>query len=130
MGDSSMDSYKVVLSPTTKWTRLLVSQGPDELLRAILPPPSQVRHERAAATLLEGLSLWLDRRLAVALSVDAREAGFCLGLTDEMGIGAQSVFYCVNVAERGRRRRRGTRIRGVGDFTDLRQLRLVPDDIG
>jgi hypothetical protein len=72
----------------------------------------------------------LDRRLAVALSVDAREAGFCLGLTDEMGIGAQSVFYCVNVAERGRRQRRGTRIRGVGDFTDLRQLRLVPDDIG
>jgi hypothetical protein len=129
MGDSSMDSYKAVLSPTAKWTRLLVSQGPDELLRAILPPPSQVRHERAAATLLEGLSLWLDRRLAVALSVDAREAGFCLGLTDELGIGTQSVFYCVNVAERGHRRRRGTRIRGVGDFADLRQLHLVSDDV-
>jgi hypothetical protein len=25
-------------------------------------------------------------------------------------------------------RRRGTRIRGVGDFDDLRQLRLVPRD--
>ena len=85
-----MDSYKVVLSPTTKWTRVLVSQGPDELLRAILPPPSQVRHERAAATLLEGLSLWLDTRLAVALSVDAKEAGFCLGLTDELGMVACS----------------------------------------
>jgi len=130
MGDSSMDSYKAVLSPTAKWTRVLVSQGPDELLRAILPPPSQVRHERAAATLLEGLSLWLDKRLAVALSVDAREAGFCLGLTDELGIGAQSVFYYVNVVERGRRRRRGTRIPGVGDFADLRQLHLVSDDVG
>ena len=125
-----MDSYKAVLSPTAKWTRVLVSQGPDELLRAILPPPSQVRHERAAATLLEGLSLWLDKRLAVALSVDAREAGFCLGLTDELGIGAQSVFYYVNVVERGRRRRRGTRIPGVGDFADLRQLHLVSDDVG
>jgi len=125
-----MDTYKVVLSPTAKWTRLLVSQGPDELLRAILPPPSQVRHERAASTLLEGLSLWLDRRLAVALSVDAREAGFCLGLTDELGLGVQSVFYRVEVAERDRRRRRGTRIRGVGDFADLRQLHLVPDDVG
>jgi hypothetical protein len=99
------------------------------LLRAILPPPSQVRHERAAATLLEGLSLWLDSRLAVVLSVDAREAGFCLGLTNELGIGDQSVFYRVEVVEHGhRRRRRGTRIRGVGDFADLRQLRLAPDD--
>jgi len=111
----SMDSYKVVLSPTTKWTRVLVSQGPDELLRAILPPPSQVRHERAAATLLEGLSLWLDTRLAVALSVDAKEAGFCLGLTDELGMGGQSVFL---PRRRGRAcpaaGGRGTRIRGVG----------------
>lgn len=123
-----MDSYKAVLSPTAKWTRLLVSHGPDELLRAILPPPSQVRHERAATALLEGLSLWLDTRLAVVLSVDAREAGFCLGLTDQLGVGAQSVFYRVEVTERGRRRRRGTRIQGVGDFADLRQLRLVPDD--
>ena len=123
-----MDSYKVVLSPTTKWTRILVSHGPDELLRAILPPPSQVRHERAARTLLEGLSLWFDTTLPVVLSVDAREAGFCLGLTDEMGVGVQSVFYRVEVVERARRRRRGTRIRGVGDFADLRQLRLVADD--
>jgi hypothetical protein len=77
---------------------------------------------------VEGLSLWLDTRLAVALSVDAKEAGFCLGLTDELGLGAQSVFYRVDVAERGRRRRRGTRIRGVGDFGDLRQLHLATDD--
>jgi hypothetical protein len=123
-----MDSYKVILSPTTQWTRILVSHGPDEVLRAILPSPSRVRHERAASTLLEGLSLWLDTRLPVVLSVGAREAGFCLGLTDEMGIGVRSVFYGVEVAERGRRRRRGTRIRGIGDFGDLRQLRLVSDD--
>jgi hypothetical protein len=62
--------------------------------------------------------------------VDAREASFCLGLTDEMGLGLRSVFYRVEVSERGGRRRRGTRIRGVGDFVDLRQLRLVPDGDG
>lgn len=128
MKGSSMDSYKVILSPTTKWTRVLMTHGPDELLRAILPPPSQVRHERAAATLLEGLSLWFDTTLPVALSVDAREASFCLGLTGALGIGVRSVFYQVEIVERGRRRRRGARIRGVGDFADLRQLRLVPDD--
>jgi hypothetical protein len=88
-----------------------------------------MRHERAAATLLEGLSLWFDTTLPVALSVDAREASFRLGLTGALGIGVHSVFYQVEIAERGRRRRRGARIRGVGDFADLRQLRLVPDDV-
>lgn len=125
-----MESYKVVLSPSAKWTRVLVTHGPDELMRAILPPPSQVRHERAVATFLEGLALWLDTTLPVVLSVDAREASFCLGLTDEMGLGVRSLFYRVEVSERGGRQRRGTRIRGVGDFVDLRQLRLVPDGGG
>jgi hypothetical protein len=122
-----MDEYKVVLSPSSKWTRVLVSHGPDEILRAILPPPSQVRHERSAPTFLESLALWLDRTLPVVLSVDEREAGFCLGLTDEMGLGMRSVYYRVEVAARGTRRRGGRRIRGVGEFADLRQLRLVPD---
>ena len=77
---------------------------------------------------MESLSLWLDSALPVALCVDDREAGFCLGLTDEMGIGARSLYYRVEVVEPGgHRRRRGTRIRGVGDFGDLRQLRLVLD---
>jgi hypothetical protein len=61
--------------------------------------------------------------------VDARQASFCLGLTDELVLGARSVYYRVEVSERGRRQRRGTRIRGVGDFGDLRQLRLVPDPV-
>jgi hypothetical protein len=122
-----METYQVVLSPSTSWTRVLVSQGPDELLRALLPPPSRLRHERAVMTFLEGLSLWLDETLPVVLSVDAQQASFCLGLTDELGIGIRSVYYRVEVSERGRRRRRGTRIRGVGDFGDLRQLHLVRD---
>jgi hypothetical protein len=120
-----MDSYRLLLSPSSKWTKVLLRHGPDELLKALLPPPSQVRHERAATTLLEALSLWLDTTLPVALCVDAQEASFCLGLTDEMGIGVRSVYYRVEVTEReGARPRRGIRIPGVGDFRDLRQLRL------
>lgn len=125
-----MDSYQVVISPSSKWTRVLVRQGPDELLRAVLPPPSLMRHERSAAAFLEGLALWLDTTLPVVLSVDAREAGFCLGLTDELGIGMHSLYFRVEVMERGGRRRRGRRLRGVGDFGGLRQLRLVPDGDG
>ena len=121
--------YTVVLLPTTIRTRALVSHGPDELLRASLPAPSQVRHERAAITFLESLSLWLDAKLRVVLCVDVRQASFCLGLTDEMGRGIRSVYYAVEVRDRGARRREH-RIRGIGDFADLRQQRmawLVPD---
>jgi len=114
----------VVLIPTTIRTRALVSHGPDELLRALLPPPSQVPHERAAIRFLEGLSLWLDTRLRVVLCVDAQAASFCLGLTDEMGRGVRSVYYEVEVRDRGARPRREQRIHGLGEFTDLRQQRM------
>jgi hypothetical protein len=120
--------YQVVIVPSTTRTRVLVTEGPDELLRAVLPSPSQLRHERATTTFLEGLALWLNAKLHVVLSVDAKEAGFCLGLTDEMGVGVRSLFFDVEVRDPRVRRRPGRRIRGMGDFADLRQLRLVPDD--
>ena len=117
-------NYTVVMIPSATRTRVLLCHGPDELLRAILPPPSQLRHGRGAITFLEGLALWLNVKLRVVLSVDERDAGLCLGLTDEMGIGLQSVYFDVEIHDRGARRRRGQRIRGIGDFADLRQLRL------
>jgi hypothetical protein len=123
--------YTVAIMPSATKTKVLVSEGPDELLRAVLPPPAAMHHERAAIRLLEGLALWLDAKLHVVLCVDAKDAGFCLGLTDEMGIGARSLYFDVEVrSRRVRRRRRGQRIRGLGDFADLRQLwltRLIPD---
>jgi hypothetical protein len=123
--------YTVVIIPSPTRTRVLVTHGCDELLRAILPPPSAVRRERAAIEFLEGLAQWLDAKLHVVLCVDDRAAGFCLALTDEMGIGMRSVLFDVEVREPSDRRRRGRRIRGIGDFTDLRQLylrTLSPDE--
>jgi hypothetical protein len=116
--------YTVVIIPSSTTTRVLVTHGCDELLRAILPSPSAVRRERAAIEFLEGLSQWLDAKLHVVLCVDDRAAGFCLALTNELGVGMRSVFFDVEVREPHERRRRGRRIRGVGDFTDLRQLYL------
>ena len=122
-------AYTVILTPSAARTRVLVMAGSDELLRALLPPPSQLQYERAAITFLESLALWLNTKLHVVLSVDAKEAGCCLGLTDELGLGMHSLFFDVEVRDRAARQRRGQRIRGVGDFaSDLRQLRLVPDD--
>lgn len=123
-----MDSYRLLLSPSSTRTKVLLTHGPDELLKALLPAPAQVRHERAAIAFIEALSLWLDTTLPVALCVDGRDsldAYGCLGLTDVMGIGMRSIFCRVEVLERkDARRRRGIRIPGVGDFRDLRQLRL------
>lgn len=116
--------YMVVIVPSPTRTRVLVSHGCDELLRAILPPPSAVHYPSAAMSFLQGLSLWLDAKLHVVLSVDEREARSCLGLSDEMGFGVHSVYFGVEVHDRRARRRRGQRIRGVGDFADLRQLHL------
>lgn len=120
--------YQVVIAPSATRTRVLVTEGCDELLRAVLPSSSRLPYERATVTFLEGLALWLNAKLHVVLSVDAKEAGFCLGLTDELGVGMRSLFFDVEVRDRRARRRPGRRIRGVGDFADLRQLRLVSDD--
>ena len=122
-------TYTVMLTPSLARTRVLVTVGADELLRALLPAPAQLQYERAVITWLESLALWLNTKLHVVLSVDAKEAGCCLGLTDELGVGVRSLYFDVEVRDRAARRRRGQRIRGVGDFSaDLRQLRLVPDD--
>src|SRR5678815_6018827 len=91
-GQTAMD-YTVAMMPSATRTRVLVSQGPDELLRAVLPPPSSVHHEQAAIRLLEGLALWLSAKLHVVLCVDDKDAAFCLGLTDEVGIGARSIYF-------------------------------------
>lgn len=120
-------TYTVVMVPSVARTRVLVMAGSDELLRAVLPPPSRLQHERAAITFLESLALWLNGKLHVVLSVDGKEAGCCLGLTDELGVGVHSLFFEVEVRDRRARRRRGQRIRGIGDFADVRQLRLTPD---
>jgi hypothetical protein len=67
-------TYTVVLIPSAARTRVLVTAGPDELLRAISPSPSQLQYERATISFLESLALWLNAKLRVVLSVDAREA--------------------------------------------------------
>jgi hypothetical protein len=119
-----MDRYTVSLVSSSSRTRLLLAHGPDELMRAVLPPPPSIYRERAVPTLLEGIAQWVDSPIRVVLSVDARDASFCMGLTDELGCGVRSLYYQVEVLERGVRHRRGARIRGVGDFADLRQLAL------
>jgi hypothetical protein len=104
----------MVIRPSRDRTRILLSRGDYELLRAVLPPPTTA-HPKAAETLLEGLSLWLQQPLDVALAADAGGYSSALGLCDGFGFGRRTVHYAVEVVEPGRRR-------GLGSFRDLRQM--------
>lgn len=100
-----MESY-VRVTPSARRTRVEVRTPEGKpLLRASLPPLAQVHHRRAVTTLLEALALWMDGRVCVALCVAEGASCFEFGLTDELGVGARSVFYAVEVVRRAPRRR-------------------------
>ncbi len=117
----------VRLSAEATRTRVLITQGPTDIGKVVLPASTSA-HPRATSTLLEGLSLFLNQRLCVVLCVDEYSASCgSLGLLDALGYGERSVFYEVGVAARVSRaeRRRAERVLhlpGVADFRDLRQL--------
>ena len=119
-----MDCY-VRVTPSARRTRveLRTAEG-KALLRASLPPLTQVRHRRAVTVLLEALSLWLDTRLSVALCAGEPASCFEFELTDEMGVGARSVFYAVEVVGKERRRRSSQR------STEAKQLSLMATVLG
>lgn len=108
---------RLVLKPSTMTTRLLLTSLEGEQMRAVLPPP-RAAHPRAAATLLEGLSLWIGRPLCVVLCADEQGSSSELGLCDGMGLGHRTLYYEVEVlAPKGARRK-------LGRFRDLRTLDL------
>lgn len=116
----------VRLSAEPTQTRVLITQGSRDIGKAILPPSGSA-HPRATATLLEGLSLYMNQRLCVVLSVDEwSTSSESLGILDAFGHGERSVFYEVAVAARLSRasRRKSSRVMRLpgGDFRDLRQL--------
>lgn len=112
----------VALNSTSKRTRVVVTLGDAVVLRASLPPLATVRHTTAVTALLEALSLWTDERLCVALFADDVGSCFRCALTDELGLGARSVYYAVELVKREPRRRRS---RPAGKVGEAQQLVLV-----
>lgn len=119
-----MNRWTVTLEPRTDQTRILMMEGRDERMRAVLGPASSA-HPRAAQTLLEGLALWHQRPLCVVLCADAQGPTSALRLEDALGFGVRNLHFEVEVAVRGHgHRRRERRLPGLGSFRDLRQLCL------
>ncbi|MGH7440671.1 MAG: hypothetical protein ACRENE_33685, partial [Polyangiaceae bacterium] len=98
------DTITVTIAPEPDRVRILATTPTHDLLKAVLGPPEQA-HPRAAATLLEGLSLWYQRPLSVVLSADGSDDGCALGLCDALGFG-RTLYYEVGVAMGERRGRR------------------------
>jgi hypothetical protein len=112
----------VTMDPGPGETRVLMMEGPEERLRAILGPSTRA-HPRAAETLLEGLSLWHQQALSVVLCAGGGEGTWPSGLEDALGFGVKNVHFEVEVAlVRGRRPHR---LLSLGNFGDLRRLCLT-----
>jgi hypothetical protein len=119
-----MSSIVVTLAPEREKTRLLMADGERDLIKAVLPSPS-FAHPRAAATLLEGLSLWHQTPLSVVLVVDESDhSSGTMFLSDALGFGEKTIHYEVAVACRSPQRRHPRqRIDGIASFSDLRRHR-------
>lgn len=115
-----METITLTIAPERDRTRLLMMCGPHEVLRGMLSPPAET-HPRAAATLLEGLSLWYQRPLSVVLCVDSPSGSCGLDLCDALGFGRRTLYYEVGVAIRDHRRR-AARLGGPGNFQELRRF--------
>jgi hypothetical protein len=115
-----METITLTIAPERDRTRMLMMCGPHEVLRAVLAPPAET-HPRAAATLLEGLSLWYQRPLSVVLCVDSQSGSCGLDLCDALGFGRRTLHYEVGLAIRDQRRR-AMRLGGPGNFQELRRF--------
>jgi hypothetical protein len=111
-----MDHLKMLIRPNAHATRLLVTLGQTDVLKAVLPPPTQV-HPQAAETLLEALSLWFARPLFAVLVADAQGTSSELGLCDGGGVGRKTNRYEVEIYDPSHHR-------ALGSFADLHQLAL------
>jgi hypothetical protein len=120
-----VDRYVVAtMIPTRSETKILVTVGRDEVLKARLSPASQI-HRSAAPMMMEALALWYDQRVYVVISAGDDAISSDLGLSEGLGYGAQTLHYEVEWVD-PRARRRGRRVRGLGDFRDVRRhLQLV-----
>jgi len=112
----------VTIVPTPRETRILVTVGRDEVMKARLGPLSAI-FPGAVPMLVESLAAWYRSRVHVVISADADVVSSDLGLLDWLGRGAP---YDVEWVDLGARHARGWRAKGLGDFREVRRyVRLV-----
>ena len=115
-------SWRAVMRVFEADLQLLVLDVEGDLLKAKLP--LRCEHPRALLTVLEGLAMWQGGKLDVVHFVDARApdcTDWAFANADLHGHRSPLVAFSTRVHGRAK-----DRLRGVGDF---RQLRLLGGDL-
>jgi hypothetical protein len=117
----------VRIVPTRGEIRITVtSPTGDELLKALLPPPS---HRWAMRMLLDALALLVGTRLSVVLSAEVEERFWTQDLWDGFGFAVDTICYEVDVLEsRKRRAHSGRRLRLKVERRGTRESERNDDD--
>jgi hypothetical protein len=120
----TMPTLWMGVRPTSDLTRVLIQDGSLPILKARLPEAPQ--HPRALETLAEGVALWYGRALYGALGL-AAEDSLCVSSRWHAtvdGLTRTPLVMIDLVAGRPRPPRGADGLGGLGDFTEVRQLRL------
>jgi hypothetical protein len=107
------------LRPTFGATKLQMTRGPDEVLKAILGSPKSA-HPRAGQSLCEALGL--EQPLSVVLCAGDWASSSALPLCDDLGLEKQAFHSEATVVQSPSRR--GGRLKRLGALGPLRQLCL------
>jgi hypothetical protein len=110
------------IAATASETRVLLKQGPNEVLKARLRAVSKPAHRFAGPMLCEAMALWHDQRVRAVVSAESEDILFALGLCDGLGISHATLHYVVQPLFRDDPPRRGQRLRGLGDFQPEHRL--------
>lgn len=110
----------MVIDPSPTQTRMLLTKGPEEVLKARLGPASRT-HRWAAPTLLEAIALWYQRPVRAVLCAGADPSSYDLDLWEGLGFGQRTALYEVDVLDRRESQRAGLCAPRLGDFRDLRR---------
>jgi hypothetical protein len=81
-----MDELVMTISATSRETRVLLMQGPDEVMKARLRAVATPAHRFAGPMLCEAMALWHDQRVRAVVSAESEQTLFALGLCDGLGI--------------------------------------------
>ena len=118
-----MDELVMTISATSRETRVLLTQGPDEVMKARLRAVATPAHRFAGPMLCESMALWHDRRVRAVVSAESEDVLFALGLCDGLGVARATLHYVVQPLFMDEPPRRGQRLCGLGNFRGEHRLR-------
>ncbi len=118
-----MDELVMTIAATARETRVLLTQGPDEVLKARLRAVATPAHRFAGPMLCESMALWHDQRVRAVVSAESEQVLFALGLCDGLGVARATLHYVVQPLFMDDPPRRGQRLSGLGNFRGEHRLR-------